>query len=75
MFGGKVVIQAKRYKHTVAVSVVCDLYGAVQNEGASKVFSSQRVVLAEHHSNLPTESRWSCWTGAISLPTRSARRY
>lgn len=34
--GGKVVIQAKRYKHTVGVSAVRDLYGTVQNEGASK---------------------------------------
>lgn len=36
IFGGKVVIQAKRYKHTVGVSAVRDLYGTVQNEGASK---------------------------------------
>lgn len=34
--GGKVVIQAKRYKNTVGVSVVRDLYGAVRDEGASK---------------------------------------
>ena len=36
IFGGKVVIQAKRYKNTVDVSSVRDLYGTVQNEGASK---------------------------------------
>lgn len=36
VLGGKVVIQAKRYKHTVGVSAVRDLYGTVQNEGASK---------------------------------------
>jgi restriction system protein len=36
IFGGKVVIQAKRYKHTVGVSAVRDLYGTMQNEGASK---------------------------------------
>lgn len=36
IFGGKVVIQAKRYKHTVGVSAVRDLFGTVQNEGASK---------------------------------------
>jgi len=36
ILGGKVVIQAKRYKHTVGVSAVRDLYGTVQNEGASK---------------------------------------
>src|SRR4030081_3797393 len=36
IFGGKVVIQAKRYKHTVGVSAVRDLYGTMKNEGASK---------------------------------------
>ncbi len=36
IFGGKVVIQAKRYKDTVGVSAVRDLYGTMLNEGASK---------------------------------------
>lgn len=36
IFGGKVVIQAKRYKNAAGVSAVRDLYGTVQNEGASK---------------------------------------
>lgn len=36
VLGGKVVIQAKRYRNTVGVSAVRDLYGTVQNEGASK---------------------------------------
>ena len=36
IFGGKVVIQAKRYRHTVDVSAVRDLYGTMQIEGASK---------------------------------------
>ena len=36
IFGGKVVIQAKRYKDTVGVSAVRDLYGTVMNEEASK---------------------------------------
>jgi restriction system protein len=36
IFGGKVVIQAKRYKNTVGVSAVRDLFGTMQNEGASK---------------------------------------
>lgn len=36
ILGGKVVIQAKRYKNTVGVSAVRDLFGTVQNEGASK---------------------------------------
>lgn len=36
ILGGKVVIQAKRYKGTVGVSAVRDLYGTVHNEGASK---------------------------------------
>ncbi len=33
--GGKIVIQAKRYTHTVDVSAVRDLYGTVVNEGAN----------------------------------------
>ena len=36
IFGGKVVIQAKRYKNTVDVSAVRDLYGTLQNEGANR---------------------------------------
>src|SRR5207244_5020288 len=36
IFGGKVVIQAKRYKHTVGVSAVRDLFGTMPNETASK---------------------------------------
>jgi restriction system protein len=36
ILGGKVVIQAKRYKNTVEVSAVRDLFGTLQNEGASK---------------------------------------
>lgn len=36
IMGGKVVIQAKRYRHTVGVSAVRDLFGTLQNEGASK---------------------------------------
>lgn len=34
--GGKIVIQAKRYKNTVGVSAVRDLYGTMQHEGANK---------------------------------------
>lgn len=34
--GGKIVIQAKRYAHTVGVSAVRDLYGTLMNEGATK---------------------------------------
>ncbi len=36
IFGGKVVIQAKRYKNTVGVGAVRDLFGTMHNEGASK---------------------------------------
>ena len=36
ILGGKVVIQAKRYKNTVGVSAVRDLFGTMQNEGATK---------------------------------------
>jgi restriction system protein len=34
--GGKIVVQAKRYAHTVGVSAVRDLYGTLINEGANK---------------------------------------
>ncbi|MBW4084586.1 restriction endonuclease [Paenibacillus sp. S150] len=36
VFGGKYVIQAKRYKNTVEVAAVRDLYGTMMNENASK---------------------------------------
>jgi restriction system protein len=36
ILGGKVVIQAKRYRHTVGVSAVRDLYGTMMNEVANK---------------------------------------
>ena len=36
ILGGKIVIQAKRYKNTVGVSAVRDLYGTMLNEGATK---------------------------------------
>ncbi len=36
VIGGKVVIQAKRYRHTVGVSAVRDLYGTMNHEGANK---------------------------------------
>lgn len=34
--GGKYVLQAKRYNHTVDVAAVRDLYGTVVNEGANR---------------------------------------
>ena len=34
--GGKIVVQAKRYTHTVSVSAVRDLFGTIHNEGANK---------------------------------------
>jgi restriction system protein len=36
VLGGKVIVQAKRYKNTVGVSAVRDLFGTVHNEGACK---------------------------------------
>jgi restriction system protein len=36
ILGGMIVIQAKRYKNTVGVGAVRDLYGTMQNEGATK---------------------------------------
>ncbi|WP_410096912.1 restriction endonuclease [Streptomyces sp. Isolate_219] len=34
--GGKIVVQVKRYRHTVPPAAVRDLYGTVQSEGANK---------------------------------------
>jgi len=36
VIGGKVIIQAKRYRRTVGVSAVRDLFGTLHNEGAAK---------------------------------------
>jgi restriction system protein len=36
VLGGKVIIQAKRYKNVVGVAFVRDLYGTMMNEGANK---------------------------------------
>ncbi|EMT54285.1 restriction endonuclease [Brevibacillus borstelensis AK1] len=36
VFGGKYVIQAKRYRNTVEVAAVRDLYGTMMNENAAK---------------------------------------
>jgi restriction system protein len=36
ILGGKVIVQAKRYKNTVGVAAVRDLFGTIHNEGASK---------------------------------------
>jgi restriction system protein len=36
IIGGKVVIQAKRYRHPVGVSAVRDLFGTMNHEGANK---------------------------------------
>jgi restriction system protein len=36
IFGGKIIIQAKRYSATVDLSAVRDLYGTIQAEGANK---------------------------------------
>src|SRR5262249_31747219 len=36
ILGGKVIIQAKRYKNTVGVAAVRDLFCTLHNEGASK---------------------------------------
>jgi restriction system protein len=36
IIGGKVVIQAKRYKNTVGVAAVRDLFGTMTHEGANK---------------------------------------
>jgi restriction system protein len=40
IFGGKVVIQAKRYKNTVGVSAVRDLFATMPTSGATPVADS-----------------------------------
>jgi restriction system protein len=59
ILGGKVVIQAKRYKNTVGVSAVRDLFGTMQNEGATRASSSLPAVTAKPPMTSPTASRWS----------------
>ena len=43
IFGGKVVIQAKRYKNTVGVSAVRDLYGTMTERGSVQRHSGNDV--------------------------------
>ena len=52
VLGGKVVIQAKRYKGTVGVSAVRDLYGTMLNEGATKGI----IVTTSHYGRTLTIS-------------------
>jgi restriction system protein len=59
ILGGKVVIQAKRYKNTVGVSAVRDLFGTMHNEGASKgilvTTSGYGIAAFEFANNKPIE--------------------
>ncbi len=59
VLGGKVVIQAKRYKNTVGVSAVRDLFGTMHNEGATKgilvTTSGYGKAAFEFASNKPLE--------------------
>jgi HJR/Mrr/RecB family endonuclease len=74
IFGGKVVIQAKRYKNTVGVSAVRDLFGTLHNEGANKEFSSLLRATGKRASNSLGTSRSSlstartCSTCLPSMP-------
>ena len=83
IFGGKVVIQAKRYKNTVGVSAVRDLFGTMQNRAQVRASLSRRAGTARHPSNSQMASRSSCLPEAIcsicsstmlGLPRRSNRR-
>ena len=60
ILGGKVVIQAKRYKNTVGVSAVRNLYGTLQNEGASKGILVTTANTAQHPTTSPRANRSSC---------------
>ena len=68
ILGGKVVIQAKRYKHIVGVSAVRDLYGTLQNEGASRASSSRRAGTAKHHLSSLRANPLSCSTAPTFFP-------
>ena len=57
ILGGKVVIQAKRYKNTVGVSAVRDLFGTMHNEGANKEYSSRRAAMGRLRTSSLTENR------------------
>jgi hypothetical protein len=66
IFGGKVVIQAKRYKHTVGVSAVRDLFGTMQNEGASKGILVTTSGYGKASFEFAEASRSSCSAAATS---------
>jgi restriction system protein len=57
--GGRVVIQAKRYRHVIGVGAVRDLYGTMQNERANKgiliTTSHYTSAAREFAKNLPLE--------------------
>jgi restriction system protein len=60
IFGGKVIIQAKRYKNTVGVSAVRDLFGTLQNEGASKRILVTTSGYGKAAFEFAEGSPWSC---------------
>jgi len=65
IFGGKVVIQAKRYKNTVGVSAVRDLFGTVQNEGASKGILVTTSGYGKASFEFANGKPSNCWTAGI----------
>ena len=79
IFGGKVVIQAKRYKNTVGVSAVRDRFGTLQNEGASKGILVTTSATARPASSSPTTSpsnsstERTCSTSWLSTRTSKPR--
>ena len=60
VLGGKVVIQAKRYKNTVGVSAVRDLFGTMHNEGATKGILVTTSGYGKASFNSPRTSRLNC---------------
>ena len=65
IFGGKVVIQAKRYKNTVALArceICLELFKMKVHPKASWL---PPVVSVERHSSSLNTSLWSCSTGVI----------
>ena len=66
IFGGKVVIQAKRYKNTVGVSAVATSSGRCRTRGRPRASSSRRAGTDRLRTTLPTGNLWSCSTGRTS---------
>lgn len=71
--GGKVIVQAKRYKN-VGVSAARDLYGTVMNEGAAKGILVRPAAMARARLTSPGTSRWNSFQVANSCISSKSMR-